>query len=666
MSDMPFGPASSRAPALPSNGRADPPNLDLGETSSSPADLLRCILASHPNAVLLVDPSSRIVYSNSRAGELLGYTENELTAMRVDDLVPDELRGSHEDDRVSYLADPQTRSMGQGRDLHARRKDGRLVAVEIGLSSFESDGRHYVVANIADITARKEMEADLRSTTTNLEALIASSPLATIVLDLEGNVRLWNPAAAYMFGWTEEEALGQSLPHVPETEMAEVRGILRDVARGQVISGMHLRRRRKDGHLIQVELFAAPQCDQDGRTVGVIEQMADVTARRHMEETLLQAQKMESIGRLAGGIAHDFNNMLTAVSGFAQLLLLDLPEDSTQYESAEAIRRAADQAAALTQQLLAFSRRQMLEPTVLDPDEIVGGMEPMLRRLIGEDIDLQFTLQASPARLRADPVQIEQIILNLVLNSRDAMPNGGHLKIETGQAAFDGAYVLEHFAVSPGRYVMIAVSDTGVGMDRETRARIFEPFFTTKERGKGTGLGLATTYGIVRQSGGHIWLYSEPGEGTTFKAYFPLVEEELTAPAAVLPPASGGTETILLVEDDPSVRELSRLILERRGYEMLVAADPIEALAIAEGHPEPIHLLVSDVVMPSLNGPELARRVRELRPGLRTLFLSGYTEELVGAKGALKGVDDFLAKPFTPDALARKVRELVDGPKARA
>jgi CheY-like chemotaxis protein len=213
---------------------------------------------------------------------------------------------------------------------------------------------------------------------------------------------------------------------------------------------------------------------------------------------------------------------------------------------------------------------------------------------------------------------------------------------------------------------MIAVSDTGVGMDRETRARIFEPFFTTKERGKGTGLGLATTYGIVRQSGGHIWLYSEPGEGTTFKAYFPLVEEELTAPAAVLAPASGGTETILLVEDDPSVRELSRLILERRGYEMLVAADPIEALAIVEGHPEPIHLLVSDVVMPSLSGPELARRVRELRPGLRTLFLSGYTEELVGAKGALKGVDGFLSKPFTPDALARKVRELVDGPKARA
>jgi signal transduction histidine kinase/ActR/RegA family two-component response regulator len=448
--------------------------------------------------------------------------------------------------------------------------------------------------------------------------------------------------------------------------MPEMQEILAGVARGNVISGMHLRRKRKDGHPIQIELFAAPQRDQDRRIVGVIEQMADVTARQHMEEALLQAQKMESIGRLAGGIAHDFNNMLTAVSGFAQLLLMDLDEESPQHASAEAIRRAADQAAALTQQLLAFSRRQMLQPAVLDADEVVAAMEPMLRRLIGENIDLKFTLRAAPGRLRADPVQVEQIILNLVLNSRDAMPDGGHLEIETARAAFDGAYVSEHFAVSPGRYVMIAVSDTGVGMDRETRAHIFEPFFTTKEPGKGTGLGLATTYGIVRQSGGHIWLYSEPGEGTTFKAYFPLIEEDVAAPESADPPALGGTETILLVEDEPSVRELTRLILERHGYELLVAADPLEALAIVERHDSPIDVLVSDVVMPLLSGPELARRIRELRPRMRTLFLSGYTEELVGAKGGLSEMDGFLSKPFTPDALARKVRELADGQKAPA
>jgi two-component system cell cycle sensor histidine kinase/response regulator CckA len=656
VSDSPFRLAPSRAPAAP----------DEREASTTPAGLLRSILASHPNAVVLVDSTGQIVYSNPQTAELLGYAEDELTGMQVDELVPEALRNGHKDDMASYTSAPQTRPMGLSRDLDARRKDGELVPVEIGLSSFVSEDRRYVVAVMADITERKQMEADLRSTTSNLEALIEASPLATIVLDLEGNVRLWNPAAAFTFGWAAEEVLGKNLPHVPATEMPEVREILRSVARGEVISGMHLRRKRKDGHTIQIELFAAPQRDQEGRTVGVIEQMADVTARQHMEETLLQAQKMESIGRLAGGIAHDFNNMLTAVSGFAQLLLLDLPKGNSQYESAEAIRRAAEQAAALTQQLLAFSRRQMLQPTVLDPDEVVSAMEPMLRRLIGENIDLRYTLEAAPGRLRADPVQIEQIILNLVLNSRDAMPNGGQLRIETGQTAFDGPYVSEHFAVTPGRYVMIAVSDTGVGMDRETRAHIFEPFFTTKERGKGTGLGLATTYGIVRQSGGHIWLYSEPGEGTTFKAYFPLVEEEVTAPTAALPPASGGTETILLVEDEPSVRELARLILERRGYKMLVATDPLEALAIVEDHEAPIDLLVSDVVMPLLSGPELALRIRELRPEMRTLFLSGYTEELVGAEGGLRDEDGFLSKPFTPDALARKVRELVDRPKARA
>ncbi len=651
---------SSRATAALPGAPTDPSIPELSAASVPQVGLLSAILASHPSAVILVESTGKVAYANPHASELLGYPEDELRGMPVDLLVPETLRSVHHGNRESYLEAPRTRPMGLGRDLHARRKDGHLVPVEIGLSSFLSAGERYVVAVMADITARKQMEADLRSTTADLQALIEASPLATVVLDLEGRVLLWNPAAAYIFGWTAEEVIGKKLPHVPEAELPAMQEVLAGVARGNVIGGMHLRRKRKDGHPLQIELFAAPQRDHDGRVVGLIEQMADVTARQHMEEALLQAQKMESIGRLAGGIAHDFNNMLTAVSGFAQLLLMDLDEDSPQHASAEAIRTAADQAAALTQQLLAFSRRQMLRPVVLDPDEVVASMEPMLRRLIGENIDLKFDLRAAPGRLRADPVQVEQIILNLVLNSRDAMPDGGHLAIETAEAAFDDSYVSEHFAVSPGRYVMIAVSDTGIGMDRETRAHIFEPFFTTKAAGKGTGLGLATTYGIVRQSGGHIWLYSEPGEGTTFKTYFPLIEEEIAARELAEPPASGGTETILLVEDEPGVRELARLLLERRGYELLVAADPLEALAIAERHDAPIDLLVSDVIMPVLSGPELARRVRELRPGMRTLFLSGYTEELVGAKGGLNEMDGFLSKPFTPDALARKVRDLVD------
>jgi PAS domain S-box-containing protein len=498
------------------------------------------------------------------------------------------------------------------------------------------------------------------STYGNLQALIAASPLATLCLDLEGRVLLWNPACERMFGWKSDEVVGRILPHVPPSELPEVREILGRVGNGEIVSGMELTRRRKDGGSVQAELYAAPQRDPDGNISAVIEQLADVTGRKQVQEALLQTQKMESVGRLAGGIAHDFNNMLTAISGFAQLLVLDLAPGSPESENAEAILRASHQAAALTRQLLAFSRRQVLEPVVVDPDHSIAEMEPMLRRIIGEDVELQTSLRSAVGHVLADPAQLEQVVLNLAVNARDAMPHGGRLTIETGRASFDSAYASEHFAVEPGDYVMIAVSDSGVGMDTATRAHIFEPFFTTKEFGKGTGLGLATVYGIVRQSGGHIWLYSEPGEGTTFKVYLPLVEEEASAIADRPAEVTGGNETILLVEDESVVRDLARVILERRGYRLLVAATPSEALALIEAHPERIDLLVSDVVMPVLSGPELARQIRGTRPEIKTLFLSGYTERLVGADGRLDGMDGFLSKPFTADGLARKVTDILD------
>ena len=501
--------------------------------------------------------------------------------------------------------------------------------------------------------------AELRSTIGNLQALIAASPMATLSLDLEGRVLLWNPASERMFGWKAAEVVGRILPHVPPSELPEVREILGRVAAGQVISGLELLRQRKDGGPIQAELYAAPQRDATGKVIGVIEQLADITGRKQLQESLLQTQKMESVGRLAGGIAHDFNNMLTAISGFAQLLLMDLPAGSRESENAEAIIHAARQASALTQQLLAFSRRQVLEPRILDPDLAIEAMEPMLRRLIGENVELRVNLRADAGHVKADPAQLEQVVLNLAVNARDAMPDGGRLTIETGRVAFDAAYSSEHFAVAPGDYVMVAVSDSGVGMDKATRAHIFEPFFTTKEFGKGTGLGLATVYGVVRQSGGHIWLYSEPGEGTTFKVYLPLVDEALSEPRDRPTEATGGTETIMLVEDERVVRDLAKVILERKGYTLLVAASPREALALLESHPAGIDLLVSDVIMPILSGPELARRIRDLRPGIKTLFLSGYTEQLVNADGRLAGMDGFLSKPFTADDLARKVGDIL-------
>ena len=625
---------------------------------------LRNILGSHPSGVVLVNAQGAIVYCNGRLAEMTGYEESELLGQPIELLVPEASRLRHVADRADYMAEPVPRLMGEGRDLSVRRKDGVEVPVEIGLSSFESDGDHYVTAVVSDITARKRSEELLANTMSNLQELVAASPLATMTLDLEGRVVLWSPAAEDLFGWRASEVLGRVLPHVPPAELPEVREILRRVGRGETIAGMELRRQTKDGHPIQAELYAAPQRDASGHIVGVIEQMADITSRRQMEETMLQAQKMESIGRLAGGVAHDFNNMLTAISGFAQLLMQDLPAGTRERENAEAIRRAATQAAALTQQLLAFSRRQVLQPKVLDPDDTIHEMEPMLRRLIDESVELRLRLSAAPGRIKADPAQLEQIVLNLSVNARDAMPNGGRLTIETGRTYFDAAYTAEHYAVSPGEYVMVAVSDTGVGMDRATRAHVFEPFFTTKERGKGTGLGLATIYGIVRQSGGHIWLYSEPGQGTTFKVYFPLVRDELSAPQPEIVDVEGGSETILLVEDEDAVRELARTILVRKGYTVLATADPREALGIVESHPGPIDVLVSDVVMPILSGPEMARRILETRPDMKTLFLSGYTEELINSEGRLSGMDAFLSKPFTAEDLARKVGELTSAARA--
>ncbi len=655
----------------PARGAATPGRRAGDVQGDVPAEALRAseerfrgILESNPNGIVLVDDTGRIGYINEQAARLFGYPVREMVGMSVDTLVPDALAEGHRNERTAYLLEqaPVPRRMGFGRELTAKRADGSLFPVEIGLSSFTSQGRRFAVVVLADITDRKQTEADLRTTTENLQALVAASPLATLVLDLQGRVQLWNPAAEKVFGWTRDEVIGVELPHVPNQKRDEVRQILERVAGGEVISGQELHRQRKDGTQIDVELFAAPQRDSEGRVVAVIEQMADVTTRRQMEEALLQAQKMESIGRLAGGIAHDFNNMLTAISGFAQLLIFDLPEGTNERESAEAIRRAAGQAAELTQQLLAFSRRQVLEPKVIDPEQAVQGMEPMLRRLIGEDVDLRIVLRSNGARLRADPAQLEQVILNLAVNARDAMPEGGLLTIETAISTFDETYSSEHFAVSPGRYVMIAVSDTGMGMDAATKAHAFEPFFTTKERGKGTGLGLATIYGIVRQSGGHIWLYSEPDNGTTFKVYFPLVDDTAAPAEDVTQAPVGGNESILLVEDEDAVRDLARLVLERQGYRVMTAANAGEALEIVERKDQPIDLLVSDVVMPGVSGPELARQVRRIRPGIRTLFLSGYTEEMIGQRSRIEGADAFLSKPFTPQSLTRELREVLSKP----
>jgi signal transduction histidine kinase len=384
--------------------------------------------------------------------------------------------------------------------------------------------------------------------------------------------------------------------------------------------------------------------------------------RQRLEEQLFQAQKMEALGRLAGGVAHDFNNLLTVILGYGSLVAGQVARDPDAARNLEQMLLAGERAAGLTRQLLSFSRKQVGQPRLIDVNIVVQEIERMLRRLIGEDIDLHSVLAPDLWRVLADMGQIEQVIVNLAVNARDAMPEGGKLTIETANVDLGAEYAAVHAEVQPGQYVLLAVTDTGTGMDAETQRRIFEPFFTTKEPGKGTGLGLATCYAIVRQSGGHLWVYSEPGRGASFKVYLPRAEG---GPAVAVdgpaPPPAGGAETILLVEDDETVCFLARTVLEGRGYHVLAAPDSATALELVAAHAEGIALLVADLVMPGLSGPDLARRAAERIPGLRVLLMSGYAADAVVRHGVLAPGAAFLQKPFTPDALARKVREMLDG-----
>jgi len=387
-------------------------------------------------------------------------------------------------------------------------------------------------------------------------------------------------------------------------------------------------------------------------------------ALRKSEEQLRQAQKMEAIGRLSGSVAHDFNNLLSVILSYSDLLLTDLKPIDPLRSDIESIRRAGERAADLTRQLLAFSRQQVLAPRVVELNSVLHESEKMLRRLLGEDIEVVTHYARDLARVKVDPGQIDQVLLNLVINARDAMPEGGKLTIETKQVELDDSYTSEHFGVARGPHVMLAVSDTGVGMDQATQARIFEPFFTTKEIGKGTGLGLSTVFGIVKQSGGHIWVYSEPGGGSTFKIYFPATEaEDSEQPEPIQPISLHGTETILLVEDQDEVRRVAQAILRRYGYHVLEARNAGEALLTCERHPRSIQLLLTDVVMPQLSGRELAERLAAVRPEMKVLYMSGYTENVIVHHGILDSGIAYLQKPIVPDLLARRVREVLDSRK---
>ena len=513
-------------------------------------------------------------------------------------------------------------------------------------------------------TRHERAERALREANEHLAAVIQSSPLAIYTLDPESTVRSWNRAAEALYGWPAEEVIGRPLPTIGQDLEDHAR--LRDrVLRGEALRGVEVTRRRKDGTLVNISLSVAPLHDAAGQVTGMLSLAADITEMRQLEVQYRQAQKMEAVGRLAGGIAHDFNNLLTAIIGTTALVLEDLGLESRARLDIQEIEKAAKRAAGLTRQLLIFSRQQVLEPRALDLNALVGNLEKMLHRLIGEDVELRTKPAAGLGAVRADPGQLEQAIVNLVVNARDAMPKGGRLTIETADVELDRSYVAGHVPTQPGPYVLLAVSDTGVGMDGATKARLFEPFFTTKEPGRGTGLGLATVYGIVKQSGGYVWAYSELGHGTTFKIYLPRVAETAEAPESTTSPPTpvGGSETVLVVEDQEEVRKLTKRVLEARGYTVLAARNGVEALEIVAQHVNQIHLMITDVVMPGMNGREVARLACARRSDLKVLYVSGYTGEAVLQHRLLEPGVAFLQKPFTPDVLARKTREVLDNSK---
>jgi PAS domain S-box-containing protein len=515
-----------------------------------------------------------------------------------------------------------------------------------------------------DVTERKQVERALRMSEASYRSLILGATYGIFRCSVEGKFVTVNPALVTMLGYeSEAELLAANLVNDISQSPDAGAQLLRQYRQKGRVDGMEGQWKRKDGAPITVRLSGRTVLDEQGALQGFEIIAEDVTERRQLEEQLRQAHKMEAIGQLAGGIAHDFNNLLTIINGYSQLLLDRLESADPRRGFADEVRKAGERAATLTGQLLAFSRRQVLAPQVLDLNVVVTSVQKMLRRLIGEDIELVAALDPGLEQVRADPGQIEQVILNLAVNARDAMPQGGKLTIETANVELDSEYVQTHALSTSGPHVMLGVSDTGCGMDRETLSHVFEPFFTTKEQGKGTGLGLATVYGIVRQSGGNIWAYSEPGKGTTFKVYLPRVQETVAAASPEGREASPrGSETILVVEDDAAVRPLVRGVLLSKGYTVLEASRGDEALSVSESHRGPIELLVTDIVMPVMTGRDLAEQLLLRHPETKVLYMSGYTNDAIVHHGVLKEGAAFLQKPFTPDALARKVREVLDGP----
>jgi PAS domain S-box-containing protein len=636
----------------------------------------RLILDNALDAVITMRASGSISDWNAQAEKMFGIPRGEALGQQMSrTIIPHRYRDRHDAGLKKFLETGEGPVLNKRIEITALHRDGHEFPVELSISPAKVGDHWTFSAFIRDLTEQKKAEEALRLGEQALQAserrliqILETVPLGIFVSDELGNIAFANAAAQKILGKgivpthglvklaeVYQAYLAGTDQLYPTERMPLVRALRGEVA---TVDDMEI---RHAGQVISLIVKGAPILDHEGKIVAAVAAFIDTTDRRLLEAQVGQTSKMEAVGQLAGGVAHDFNNLLTVIMSYGAMLVERLGPGEDR-EDVQEITAAADRAAGLTRQLLAFSRQQVMQPRVMDLNDVIGGLEKMLRRLIGEDVELQISLDPRIEAINADPGQLEQVLMNLVVNARDAMPGGGRLTISTSNSELSAESATGTLSAPDGEYVMLAVSDSGCGMSHAVQRRIFDPFFTTKEQGRGTGLGLATVYGIVKQSGGEIYVYSVVGRGTTFKLYFPrfiLGTEERHQDAPSAEPRRG-SESILLVEDDSNLRALVARVLKSRGYTVHVAASGVEALLIASDAATLLDAIITDVVMPGMNGRELVEKLLESRPEMGSLLMSGYTDDDVLRRGVLQGETAFLQKPFTPDQLARKVRAVLD------
>jgi PAS domain S-box-containing protein len=645
---------------------------------------LRQVVESSPSGIAILDRSGNIAMVNASIEKMFGYSRTELTGGPISKLAPERLREGYNERLGRYLSNPSTREMAGDPGFLGRRRDGSEFPAELSLTPIQTSGGIQILATVIDITARRRAEESLKNVNVELEKGVLArtaelqaayqqlnfhlenTPLGMIHWAPDLKILHWSRQAQRIFGWTAAEVEDKGIeewPFIADKDREAFRGIMERLIRGQERRRVHrVQQLARDGQEVHCVWHTSVMLGTDGQVMSMMALVQDLSEQVRLEQQFHQAQKMEAIGRLAGGIAHDFNNLLTVINGYSDMLVADTAIPASVKKAAEQILYAGERASGLTNQLLAFSRQQVLRPRRLQLNNRLQEMEKLLRRLIGEDIRLMFSLDASPDSIEADPGQIDQLVINLAVNARDAMSRGGCLTLKTGTASFDKAMTTAHGStLQPGAYVTLTVSDTGTGIDDRTLRRIFEPFFTTKGTGKGTGLGLATVHGIMQQSGGTITVQSRLGEGSSFQLYFPAVES--SAPLAdPLPPPSPlltGSETVLLVEDEPIVRAFTREVLVGAGYTVLEVGTAEEAKFLSNGYEARIHLLLTDVILPVGRGTALAEELSRRRTDMQILLMSGYIDQNV-TDTALAARLPFIQKPFTGETLLQRVREVLD------